>query len=704
MDARATEEEEELGRMTTTTTTTTDRDPDPDPSAGAWFGVGGGRRANEAVEGGDDGDRDRVDCEEWEEEEEDGDDDDDDEEARADGRGNGSWDGVIGRVKVPRMTTVRARKALYGEEIGGGVERVDGASREERRRMENAQRRFESGECRGIRYAYHDGKERSSVGVKRERGDGEDAPRGDSVRSMATQQKKASSESVSPESTSKPPSRLCELRLQNKTGPINDVTTMPTMYAVLDQGVTPEKLLQGGDAEQWKQFGKQGAMVLKLQDAWDILDGTSTLCDLSWIGTKKLKLRTLGPDYQYLRQNLPNPVTGVLEPFGTVHDAADDTEIGAFVEDFQEQCRAHAEQFRLMGVDARESWFLQQVYAGFPLQFPYLQGIALEALLKNVRNVENTPTENHPWDPRFLGERPPSLLRRLLQLCEVSSQRGVKNGVMSDAVPSDVKKVEPEEERREESQRAGARVHHLDPGAAQRRVERREKKKKGELHTSAGRVIQAASIVESVESASASRLWGVGIVSPWLYYMGVGSIFPLHFEDYAFASANVIIAPPDAQAWVVWYSIPRSDLYALHKYLQDTLGSEYSLDVLEMRRLWLDPMRIQEWNKSSRTAKKHPIRVYRHVQGPGDYVITDYGSVHWGVNLGHGWKAAVNFAYMDWKPAAEEVDKVYSTLEEERLEKRHHRCCPQFAHHADLFSEQNILSKFQSAPNTPAAP
>jgi hypothetical protein len=145
-------------------------------------------------------------------------------------------------------------------------------------------------------------------------------------------------------------------------------------------------------------------------------------------------------------------------------------------------------------------------------------------------------------------------------------------------------------------------------------------------------------------------------------------------------------------------------LYALHKYLQDTLGSEYSLDVLEMRRLWLDPMRIQEWNKSSRTAKKHPIRVYRHVQGPGDYVITDYGSVHWGVNLGHGWKAAVNFAYMDWKPAAEEVDKVYSTLEEERLEKRHHRCCPQFAHHADLFSEQNILSKFQSAPNTPAAP
>jgi hypothetical protein len=100
-----------------------------------------------------------------------------------------------------------------------------------------------------------------------------------------------------------------------------------------------------------------------------------------------------------------------------------------------------------MSVDARESWFLQQVHAGFPLQFPYLQGIALEALLKNVRNVENTPMENHPWDPRFLGERPPSVLRQLLTLCEVSSQHGVKHALMSDAVPSDVKKVEPEEER-----------------------------------------------------------------------------------------------------------------------------------------------------------------------------------------------------------------------------------------------------------------
>ena len=685
-----------------------DDDDDDDPRAGAWFGVGGGRRASEMVK--DRGEDRRADYEYDDEEAEevggggpvDGDDDD------------GCADAGVGRVKVPRVMSVRARKALYGEEngfgSGGGCDDADASY--EQRRMENAQRRFESGEWREIRYSYHDdGKERVvNVGrmrekVKRGRDSGEDAPRArDSACSVPTQKKKASSETASPESTYKPPTRLCELRLRNKTGPAKDVATMPTMYAVLDQGVTPEELLQGGDAEQWKQFGKQGAMVLKLRDAWDILDGTSTLCDLSWIGTKKLKLRTLGPDYQYLRQNLPDPVTGVLEPFGTVHGADDDTEIGAFVEDFQEQCRAHAEQFRLMSVDARESWFLQQVHAGFPLQFPYLQGIALEALLKNVRNVENTPTENHPWDPRFLGERPPSVLRQLLTLCEVSSQQGVKHALMSNAVPSDVKKVKPEEERREEFARAGGHVHNLDAGAVQRRVERREKKKKGERHTSAGRVIETASIVESVESASASRLWGVGIVSPWLYYMGMGSIFPLHFEDYAFASANVIIAPPDAQAWVVWYSIPRTDLYALHKYLQETLGSEYSLDILEMRRLWLDPMRIQKWNKSSRTAKKHPIRVYRHVQGPGDYVITDYGSVHWGVNLGHGWKAAVNFAYMDWKPAAEEVDKVYSTLEEESFEKRHHRCCPQFAHHADLFSETNILSKFKSAPNTPAAP
>ena len=55
------------------------------------------------------------------------------------------------------------------------------------------------------------------------------------------------------------------------------------------------------------------------------------------------------------------------------------------------------------------------------------------------------------------------------------------------------------------------------------------------------------------------------------------------------------------------------------------------------------------------------MSVYRHVQGPSEYIATDYGSVHWGVNLGVGWKAAVNFAYPEWREAAESIHQVYKS-------------------------------------------
>ena len=41
----------------------------------------------------------------------------------------------------------------------------------------------------------------------------------------------------------------------------------------------------------------------------------------------------------------------------------------------------------------------------------------------------------------------------------------------------------------------------------------------------------------------AGALWGAGIISPWLYFMSIGSMFCCHIEDYAFGSANVILAP-----------------------------------------------------------------------------------------------------------------------------------------------------------------
>ena len=215
--------------------------------------------------------------------------------------------------------------------------------------------------------------------------------------------------------------KLAELFV-TRPGRKNDTSTLKTTYCVLNQGVAPEELLQGEDVAWWRAFETQGAMVIRLQDGWDFLDDTSALCDLSWIGSKKLKLRTLGPDYQFLRQNLPDNETGMLEPFRAMEGLHPDTEVGAFVEDFQESARAHADQFRLMDVHAREGWFLQQIHAGFPIQFPYLQGIALEALLKNVRQVDQTEEpETHPWDPRTLGTRKPSVLKKCLQLCEAQN-------------------------------------------------------------------------------------------------------------------------------------------------------------------------------------------------------------------------------------------------------------------------------------------
>eukprot|EP00959_Pyramimonas_sp_CCMP1952_P051698 1080533-Pyramimonas_sp.AAC.1 len=55
--------------------------------------------------------------------------------------------------------------------------------------------------------------------------------------------------------------------------------------------------------------------------------------------------------------------------------------------------------------------------------------------------------------------------------------------------------------------------------------------------------------------------------------MGAFSTFGMHFEDYAFGSANVIIAEPGTQAWAIWYHVPRGGLSILHEFLRDHLGA-----------------------------------------------------------------------------------------------------------------------------------
>merc|ERR1719498_35263 len=78
----------------------------------------------------------------------------------------------------------------------------------------------------------------------------------------------------------------------------------------------------------------------------------------------------------------------------------------------------------------------------------------------------------------------------------------------------------------------------------------------------------------------------------------MGSVFCCHIEDYAFGSANVILAPPGSHVWAIWYSVPRRDIGNLHEYLRDLLGSEYTLDCLEQRKLWLDPA-SPEWREAA---------------------------------------------------------------------------------------------------------
>lgn len=120
---------------------------------------------------------------------------------------------------------------------------------------------------------------------------------------------------------------------------------------------------------------EQGAIMLKCAGVWDATHNQSNLIDLSSVHRGEAKLRSLGQDYQYIRQTLPGR-TGFVELFEDMIDPAHlnpDYPFGCLLQDLQENFRFSAEPMRLMSVAEREAFFLCQVRHGFRLQFPYLQ-------------------------------------------------------------------------------------------------------------------------------------------------------------------------------------------------------------------------------------------------------------------------------------------------------------------------------------------
>ena len=59
------------------------------------------------------------------------------------------------------------------------------------------------------------------------------------------------------------------------------------------------------------------------------------------------------------------------------------------------------------------------------------------------------------------------------------------------------------------------------------------------------------------------------------------------------------------------------------------------------------------------------IRVTRHVQQPGEWVILAPGAVHWGINTGFGTKSALNWFQDDlheWATTAMMISKAYDSV------------------------------------------
>ena len=417
---------------------------------------------------------------------------------------------------------------------------------------------------------------------------------------------------------------------------------------------------------------RQGAMKLKFDDR---LHSTSInqnlILDLRWLRHGSIKMSTIKDNLSFLQQSFSRstvPKIHMVSDHRTLGKSSLDELLGEVDKTF----KAFSSFYRALGPYDREAIFFETLRSQVGVRSPYLSSIAFDALRLNFATgtVERTCHSNiHLWNPNAIAEGSGSFLRDLLDLCERRCSPYIPTSGNIDT-------------------------------CLKHKVKVSELESTDGVHGCLGNTCSDQN--ETVKSKSCSRtstrskgndnitgwLWGAGIISPWLYYMSVGSVFGCHIEDYAFGSANVIIAPPGAQTWVVWYSVSRDDIGNLHEYLHKFLGDKYSLDCLEQRKLWLDPESVAAW----RGLRGQQITVYHHLQGPSEYVVTDYGAVHWGVNIGVGWKAAVNFAFCDWRKAAQDIHTVYRDLELRTGEVRNYRCVPDF----DMVDWQGLPSNLRS--------
>ncbi|EEH59981.1 uncharacterized protein MICPUCDRAFT_55793 [Micromonas pusilla CCMP1545] len=419
---------------------------------------------------------------------------------------------------------------------------------------------------------------------------------------------------------------------------------------------SPSDLLQGRGyhCTSLSVLQQQGAIKVHCDSVWEAARDCSSFLNLKHLQDNSVKLKSLRGQYSILQQSLPS---GTRSDVKMVEDDSKSTRtsFGTMLAELDTTFKSTCSPYLVLGPTEREALFLNLLRARIEVRNPYLTSVALGALDSSTATPSKDSHQNklqHGWAPSSVSGS--SFLRGMLHTCE---QRCLPEEicVSASSVAASMMK---------------GRRQLLEGNQSKEMLVAKRRSGEDENH------ISLNSTDRSVISGNgcAGALWGAGIISPWLYFMSIGSMFCCHIEDYAFGSANVILAPPESQAWVIWYSIPQSDMNYLHEYLRNLLGLEYSIDCLEQRKLWLDPTDVIAWRGSC----GEKISVFRHLQGPSEYIATDYGSVHWGVNIGVGWKAAVNFAYPSWRKAAESVHLIYKKLETTTGQVRNYRSVPNF--------------------------
>ena len=351
---------------------------------------------------------------------------------------------------------------------------------------------------------------------------------------------------------------------------------------------SPYELLQGKGShhESLAVLRRQGAIKVKCDDVWDDSHECSALLDLRWLHQGSTKLKSLRGHFSFLHQTLPRGDQPNVEMVEENRYKSGKTLFGDLLGEVDKAFKSVCSPYRGLGPKEREALFLKMLRSRMSIRSPYLTSVALDALNgSTIKGSERAkpPSGPHPWEPNSVADGEESILRRMLDTCE---QRCTPREIINAEADVNAKRV----------------------------VKKRKHTAEAGFHTdgSNGGDDDSPAADELIGDGSGrSALWGAGIISPWLYFMSMGSVFCCHIEDYAFGSANVIVAPPGSHSWVVWYSVPRQDIGNLHEYLRGLLGQEYSLDCLEQRKLWLDPASVAAW----RGPKGERIQVYRHLQG-----------------------------------------------------------------------------------------